>query len=191
MEQKKLSKTKGIKKWLKDNGHTEEELQAEWDKIVELNPTGLIGWCIKNGYDWHYLNLHLIGQLFGYADIIIEKREKEKLEEEEKAKKEIEKQYYEDHFEEIMFNNIISNKELTEKELQRLVDEYEIDRSYGDNRRWNRRVQSIIKLCDRYFCIVWDQGLTENQEDCFDDQPYEVKPHEYEKVITVKEWQKI
>ena len=78
---------------------------------------------------------------------------------------------------------------LTESEIRELVFECgEVDTKYGDNRRWTRRVTSITEIGARYFCTVWEEGLTESQENEFYHQPYEVTEHKYEKTITVTEW---
>jgi hypothetical protein len=109
------------------------------------------------------------------------------MEEELKAKQE--KEYYEEHYEEIILNKIDSGEKLNESELSSLVWEFEeIEREYGDNRRWSRSVTSIIKINNRYFCIEWENGLTENQPNEFYDQPYEVEKKTYEKTIVVTEW---
>jgi hypothetical protein len=109
------------------------------------------------------------------------------MEEELKAKQE--KEYYEEHYEEIILNKIDSGEKLNESELSSLVWEFEeIEREYGDNRRWSRSVTSIVKINNRYFCIEWENGLTENQPNEFYDQPYEVEKKTYEKTIVVTEW---
>jgi hypothetical protein len=36
--------------------------------------------------------------------------------------------------------------------------------------------------------VEWEEGLTENQENEFYNQPYEVEKKTYEKTITVTEW---
>lgn len=82
---------------------------------------------------------------------------------------------------------ILNGEELSEQEISDLLD-YEIDCQEGDCGRWQMSVKSIIKLCDRYFAIDWERGLTEMQENDFYNQPYEVKKVEYEKVIKVTEW---
>ena len=68
------------------------------------------------------------------------------------------------------------------------LKEYKIEQTYGDNLRWSREVKTICQLGDRYFCLNWNQGLTEMQEDEYDYQPYEVERHTYEKTIVVTEW---
>ena len=113
---------------------------------------------------------------------------KQKLEElEEKAKED----YYETNFEHIMYNKILSLEKLTEKELCRLLDfEIESERYCSENIRWTRTIYSVIKLDNKHFMLEWEQGLTENQENSFYEQPYEVECVEMEKVIIVKEWKR-
>ena len=74
--------------------------------------------------------------------------------------------------------------DFTEDELGELVYEYSFITEYGDDRRWSKSAESIIKIEDKLFCIEWEKGLTENQEDGSYSQPYEVEAHEKE-VTTV------
>lgn len=71
---------------------------------------------------------------------------------------------------------IYNGEKLTEEELKMAVFECsEVTTEYGENRRWSRSASTIIKVKDKLFCIDWEQGLTECQDDCFEDQPYEVE----------------
>ena len=63
--------------------------------------------------------------------------------------------------------------------------DYEVDRSYSDNRRWTRGVSSILELCGHLFELDWDEGLTEYQDDVFFDQPYEVVKEEKQVMTTI------
>lgn len=91
-------------------------------------------------------------------------------------------------FEKNMVHKIDNGEILTEKEIRDVIYEFEIDSEYGENRRWTRSVSSVVKLCDRFFMIDWEQGLTECQENEYYCQPYEVEKREYEKTIKVIEW---
>ena len=82
------------------------------------------------------------------------------------------------------YEAIINKKDLSEREFRNLLD-YEVDRSYGDNRRWTREVSSILKLCGHLFELDWDEGLTEYQDDVFFDLPYEVVKEEKQVTTTV------
>lgn len=84
---------------------------------------------------------------------------------------------------------IYNGEYLTEKELRTAVFECdEVTTEYGENRRWSRSVSTIIKIKDKLFCIDWEQGLTECQDNYFEEQPYEVE--EVEHTIVVKEYVK-
>ena len=87
---------------------------------------------------------------------------------------------------------IDSDGKLSEEELRRMMDELvEVDRIYGENRRWTRSVRSIFEVEGRFIALDWEEGLTEQQDDVFYDQPIEVEKHEYEKTIIVTEWKEL
>lgn len=182
--------TKEQRQWMKDNGYTEKQMDEFWLDNIETN------WIIRNlnnsGMTWRDMNMSCIMKLPTQKERDIEalKRKEEeewqKMEAEVKAK--AEREYYEEHFEEIVTAKILNGEKLTEEEIRELVWDYEVDREEGDNRRWSRTITSIVKLCDKYFSIDWEQGLTEYQENEYYNQPYEVVKHTYEKTITVTEW---
>ena len=66
-----------------------------------------------------------------------------------------------------------------------------IEENAGDEGRWYRYMNTIFKVDGRYFSLSWSRGLTECQENEYMYQPVEVKLHEYEKTITVREWEEI
>lgn len=95
--------------------------------------------------------------------------------------------------EQSIVNKIDSGEQLSEDELEKLVSssfvvEEDKDSDLGD---WTQAVSTIIKVKDRYFEIDWDEGLTEYQENYFDEQPYEVIPLTYQKIVTETSWQPI
>ena len=63
-----------------------------------------------------------------------------------------------------------------------------VETIYGDNDRWTRPVQTVFEVQGRLFALDWEEGLTENQENEFFDQPYEVEKRT--KVIEVNEYVK-
>lgn len=82
-----------------------------------------------------------------------------------------------------------NGENISKQDLKTLVFECnEIQRDYGDNRRWLRSVNSYIQVKDRIICVPWEEGLTEMQENEFFDKPYFVKKHTYEKTVTVTEF---
>lgn len=183
-----------IKKILKELNCTEEDMQKFWNECKEIN------WKIRSldkyGQSWKDLPANLIMELPTLKEETLaslaqkqhEENEK-RLEEERRIK---EQEYYLEHFDEIMVNKIDAGEKLSEIELRKIVYECnEISKDYGENRRWTRSVQSIVELCNRYFCIQWEEGLTEYQDNSFYEQPYEVKRHDYTKTIIVTEWEKV
>lgn len=91
-----------------------------------------------------------------------------------------------------IIEKMYAGEKLSEKELEGLVyedagDDYEIiTESEGEESRWTRTVDTIIKVGEDYWDIPWERGLTEYQEDEFWEQPFRVKP--VEEVITVTRW---
>lgn len=184
---------KEIKPWLAENGYTWEDMDKFWKDACEVNYKCQL--LKKVGKSWNDMNMFAIQQLPSLKEETLKRiqqnEEEERMKAEEEQKKKDAEKYYWDHFDEIMVKKIDDGESLTEKELKCAVFETnEIDREYGENRRWSRGVSSIVEMCGRYFCIVWDEGLTECQENEFYDQPYEVEKCTYEKTITVTEWKK-
>lgn len=91
-------------------------------------------------------------------------------------------------FEKEMLAKINAGEKLNSSELSRLCYEYSIYDEEGDDHRWTKEMESIVELGGRYFSILWMRGLTEYQENEFEDQPVEVKKHTYKKTIEVTEW---
>lgn len=83
-------------------------------------------------------------------------------------------------------------EQLSERELIELT-ECEYRREEGDDRRWLRSVSSYIKLenSDRIFCVDWEQGLTENQENEYYSQPYEVVENIEERVVQIYNYTRV
>lgn len=97
----------------------------------------------------------------------------------------------EDSFDDEILRKIDAGEALTEKEIRTLVlcgyAVEEIEHSVG---RWERQVSSIVEIKDRYFSIDWSEGLTEIQENSFNDfYPEEVES--YEETVVVKKWRPI
>lgn len=94
-------------------------------------------------------------------------------------------------FDDEVLCKIDAGEALTEKEIRTLVlcgyAVEEIEHSVG---RWERQVSSIVEIKDRYFSIDWSEGLTEIQENSFNDfYPEEVES--YEETVVVKKWRPI
>lgn len=166
---------KDIKPFLKENGYTWEDMDRFWSECCEVN------WKCKMiseaGKNWSDLTMYQIEQLPTLKETTLaqikQKEEDEKKKAKEEKRKQDEKKYYEEHFEEILVKKIDAGEPLTESELSDMRD-FSIERDYGENRRWQRSVYDICMMCDRYFALTWEEGLTESQENEFFEQPYEV-----------------
>ena len=82
-------------------------------------------------------------------------------------------------YEQQALDKIDEGKELDEKFLRDLAHgDYGkiVEQQDGEDRRWQRSVYTVVRLKDRYFSLCWEQGLTENHEDEFFEQPSEVFP---------------
>lgn len=189
-----MAKIRGLKTWLKENGYTTEQMQAYWDELLELEHQK-VKLFSRMGKNWDETNLSIVAELPTAKDKLLEYREKQEQarirDEETRRNQQEAKLYYQEHFDEIMLDKIDKCEDLTEKELETLIYSNNVSDTYGENRRWSRTVTTIIKLIDRFFCIIWEQGLTENQDNDYSNQPYEVEKHTYEKTITVTEWRKL
>ena len=96
----------------------------------------------------------------------------------------------------ILYDN---KQKFTSKELEELYwgdieededDEvYEIDTVYGQKGRWSRYETKYLCFNGRYFDITADIGLTEMQDNYYDQQPQEVK--RVQKTIVVDTWEAI
>lgn len=187
-------KTRGYKKWCKDNGYTETEMQQFFDDIVAEGGSVLIDYAVKKGCNWYNLALHQIAQLPGGAERL---RNQKKAKADEKAKEEmIKKQkedaeiHYYEHMNEILVNKIDNGECLSEKELQdfKLYCGEDIQKIEGSKHRWQQEMTLIKNINGRFFALEWMQGLTECQYSSYNEQPYEVEDHP--KTIIVHEWKR-
>ena len=82
-------------------------------------------------------------------------------------------------------NKIINGEELNEYERKMCawgeVGEY-VDEEEGDSGRWTEYMSTIFEVGGQLYCINWEKGLTECQENEYWEQPYKVKREE--KVVT-------
>ena len=71
---------------------------------------------------------------------------------------------------------VLNKQDLTESEIKFLVYEGdEIDTLTGEKHRWCTFDSTIIKIKEKLYCIDWECGLTEYQDNYFPNQPYEVE----------------
>lgn len=88
---------------------------------------------------------------------------------------------------------IDAGEQLTRGEIADMVfdDGLRYDEERGHAGRWTQAMATYLRMRDgRFFCIEWEKGLTEYQENEYPCQPYEVVPHEVEKVVTERTWER-
>lgn len=91
------------------------------------------------------------------------------------------------NFEENIINKLNNCESLSEDERSDLIfGGYEIHREHGDMRRWHTEVRSIIELSDKFYAIDWLIGNTENQDNEYYEDPFEVR--RVTKTIIVEEY---
>lgn len=102
-----------------------------------------------------------------------------------------------------LLERLLNKDEFSESELKALcyqcddcpniyaADYKTVNEIRGDDHRWDAEMKNIIEIGGHLFCIEWRRGLTESQEDYFDYQPYEVIRNEYQKTITVVEYNRV
>lgn len=84
-----------------------------------------------------------------------------------------------------------SGEKFDEYELAEMRDVYkQVDKTYGDRHRWTESVNTVFQVGERYFCLEWEEGLTELQENQYYEQPYEVYPVTEEKIIKITHYEK-
>lgn len=92
-------------------------------------------------------------------------------------------------FEQYIIDKYDNKEPLTKEEVRELIWDYDYERIEGENRRWARWVDVIVKLKDRYFRVGFDEGLTEMQPNVYYTDIVEVKP--VATVKTIINWEKI
>ena len=66
----------------------------------------------------------------------------------------------------------IKRKEsLSKEELRDIIFEYDIHTEKGSDGRWYRHMSTVSKLDDTYVVTNWQCGLTEYQENEYDEEP--------------------
>lgn len=183
---------KDIKPLLTRLGLTENDMDKIWNELLETNHK--VQLFNRLGKTWRDMTISVIETLPTQKARdelrMMEIEEKEKQEKLEKEKELEYRIYYQKNFEKIMVDKIDNHIDLTEEELERITS-FAIETNYGDLTRWSRPATSIIELCERYFQVDWDNGLTENQPDEYWNQPFEVVGHEEIETITFNVWRKV
>ena len=74
-----------------------------------------------------------------------------------------------------LIEKLDKQKDLESRDYYNLVYDFKFYEETGEDGRWTRPMYTVAKLNDRYFEVHWQKGLTELQEDYFDEYPVEVK----------------
>lgn len=96
-----------------------------------------------------------------------------------------------------IIEKLYQSEVLLEKELECLAFGYsfcecdELGNDYifeeeieGEDNRWTKDMETIFRVGTDYWCLPWQRGLTEYQENEFWDQPYRVVPKTEQIVVT-------
>lgn len=176
-----MANKQDIRYWLVENGYTHEDIDRFWSLCVKYND--VCSQYAKEGKSWTDLKMgeiyeipNLRNEILAHRRELREQRYAESKEWQGRCK------YYIEHFEEIAFKKIKEGKKLTREELCKLT-EYSIKRTYGENRKWQRTVTDVCRLCGSFFLLSWEEGLTDRQCNDYDVQPVEVFPHRSIKII--------
>ena len=94
--------------------------------------------------------------------------------------------FNDDYFAYLIDNNI----EFDEEDIKMFIECCEVERiREQDLGRWTRLIISICQVFDKYYAVSWEAGLTEHQEDLFDDTDIiEVHPVEKEEIVIFTDW---
>lgn len=89
----------------------------------------------------------------------------------------------------IEIENKIANSEKLNKYERKMcawgeVGKY-VDEQEGEEHRWVKDMSTIFDIGGQLYCINWQQGLTEMQENEYFNQPYKVRREEKEVTTTV------
>ena len=88
---------------------------------------------------------------------------------------------YEKDFLEKLDNGHIFSEEEIENMFYDLEEFEEVCYEKG---RWTMPISTVFKIGDRFLRVDWEAGLTEYQENSYEEQPYEVFPKQEKIVVT-------
>lgn len=186
-----MATQKEIKAYLSETGYTHEDMQNFFDEAASVNRT--VRLLKEAKHNWQKLTIYQIRQLPGLKERTLEHqeelRQKKELEKQKKEQEMAEKAFYENNFSYIISEKLLKGEPLSTKEISRLVDDAISTEYSNELGRWHRDARSIILLGNRYYCIDWQQGLTEYQCNEFPNQPYEVEKKERSVTFIKTEWE--
>lgn len=77
----------------------------------------------------------------------------------------------------------------TKEQVKELVRFKDVDTEYGENMRWSRSNLTVVRHEGKLYQLKWEEGLTEDNEDFFEEQEAEeVEQYVEEHTFFVKGW---
>ena len=187
-----MARKEDINKWLEKNGLTKKEVKQMWKECCKINVKCRL--LDEAGKSWKDLPMSQIEKIPTYRENMLKSNtenttESSSTETTNNAAAELEEMSESER----LFQKIKNKEYLSESEIRSLLWDYgcEVDEIEGGAHRWTQSVSTIIELCGQYVRIDWQRGLTEMQENIYDEQPYfvEKKKRVIQKVVV--DWNKI
>lgn len=209
---KKLTKNQWIELFLAENGKTDKDMEALYEDALlfsvalhklaragvntwtKLN-TGLIEGLLtmRKEYELLQTQIRASEELAEQAEVeaaaIAEQERQRKLNDKRTPEQKaidylLSGDLHERDLAELCYSCVLTEKDGTEHRYER------VDLVCGKRDRWTQAYTTCYKVGDHYFALDWHEGLTENQDDEFYDQPYEVTRTEMTETRTVYRYAK-
>ena len=91
-----------------------------------------------------------------------------------------------------IYKKLKNGEKLSEKEIESLVwDSFQVYEKEGENHRWQREMFTVVKVDEKFYGIRWMQGLTENQENSYEEQPFEVACENKTEIVKKEIWKPV
>lgn len=88
-------------------------------------------------------------------------------------------------YEQKILKKIDKKEHFSESEIENMFyDLEELEEIYYEKGRWTMPISTVFKIGDRFLRVDWEAGLTEYQENSYEEQPYEVFPKQEKVVVT-------
>jgi hypothetical protein len=190
-----MATKKDIKAFLKEANLKEADIDRMWQEASAKNT--LIANLIRQNIDWRNMNMNIIKSIPQEKENQIKRAKEARIkQEEEQRKKEMEAKIKQDKIDSLNIEDLLIErclaKNLSSEELRAIVigDSVAVyaDEETGGARRWTESINTYVKILNRYFCITWERGLTENHDNEFYNQPVEVIKEEKVITTTVVNW---
>ena len=102
--------------------------------------------------------------------------------------KDNEESFNDDKIAQKFFSKFLSGEPFSEEEIENILMSYTIAEKRRKWQRWSQPITSIVSLCGHTFQIDWRNGLTEEQDNEYPNQPFEVTSYTHIEMVTVTDW---